>query len=483
MSESQDGKFALSRRQFMGFGSAAAAVTVASMSGCSPAEAPSENGSTVGAEVECPGVGSSAWIGQDPEIAEADISDTVNTDVIVVGCGIAGSVAAAAALDSGASVTVLDKGVTNHIGGPACSMLNSKFQLDQGLDQYDPIQMLYELVRQSNFTANTSLLALWAFHSGEILDWLIEHVIKPDPTGGGQLDKPVYVTAFREQSPDPEICLFRNTGVYFGTQDVPSNMGDWLTLLHHFITANGGDIRFQMKVVKILQDDTGTVVGVIAQGADGKYTRYIAAKGVVMASGSFGSNSEMCNTFLKPKIARMFSTNNIGGVFMPEAPAEPLDNGEGHQMMCRIGAAMEQYPNPHNEYAQAIIMGVPFLAVNHAGLRFVNEAQSMLCYADLLCDQPGDDMTYWAIIPDDYATSGIGSTNVAVDEAGDPVNPFSDEQYQLLQDGPKADSIEELAEVIGVAPDVLTATVDRYNELCAAGLDEDFGKLAKYMKP
>jgi succinate dehydrogenase/fumarate reductase flavoprotein subunit len=481
----------ISRRQFVGLGSAAAAATAAFLSGCGSAEAPATGGEeaqtgltggTSGA-TNSSGIGLTGWIGTDPEIAGADIVETISTDVVVVGCGIAGSVAAAAALDSGAKVTVLDKGIINHIGGPACSMLNSKFQLDQNFDEYDPTQMLYELVRQSNFTANTALLALWTFHSGEILDWLIETVIKPDPTAGGQLEKPVYVTAFKEQSPDPEICLFRNTGVYFGTQDVPSNMGDWITLLHYFITNHGGSIRFQMKVVKILQDNAGAVVGVIAEDADGKYTQYNASKGVIMASGSFGSNTEMRNSFLKPKIANMFATHNIGEVFMPEPPAEPLDNGEGHQMMCRIGAAMEQYPNPHNEYAQGTIMGVPFLAVNNAGLRFVNEAQSMLCYADLLCEQPGDEMTYWAIIPDDYAASGLSSTNVAVDEAGNIVNPFSDAQYQMLQDGPKADSVEELAKLISIDPNTLVATVERYNKLCDTGLDEDFGKLAKYMKP
>ena len=45
----------------------------------------------------------------------------------------------------------------------------------------------------------------------------------------------------------------------------------------------------------------------------------------------------------------------------------------------------------------------------------------------------------------------------------------------------KADSIEELAEKIGVPADTLTATVARYNELCAAGVDEDFGKDAQYL--
>ncbi len=469
----------LSRRQFIGLGSAAAFSTAAaSLAGCAPSAGNSS-------EEDAEQVVESAddWMGSDPDIAEEDIAETVESDVVIVGAGVAGSIAACAAVEEGASVVILDKGVINHIGGPACSILNSEFQLSQGMDEYDATQQLYELVRESNWTANTALIALWAYHSGEILDWLVDEVIALDPTAGGALDSPLYVTAFEEASGDPEICQWRNTGVYLGTTDVPSNMGDFITVLQYYATQNGADLRFENKVVKIELSDAGIVTGVIAEQGDGSYIRYNATRGVVMASGSFGSNAAMRNAFLKPKIARAFETNNVGESFMPEPPAEPLDNGEGHMMMCRIGATMEQYPNPHNEYAQSTIMGVPFLAVNSAGQRFVNEAQSMLCYADLLCEQPGDDLTYWTIIPDDYATSGIASTNVAVDEAGNIVNPFSDDQYEALQRGPMADTIEELAEQIGMDPDILVATVNRYNELCDAGFDEDFGKLPKYLRP
>lgn len=474
----------ISRRQFIGVGSAVAATTaLGALAGCAPNAAPSPSNEEEQSTANESTRNTDEWMGQDPQIADEDMAETVETDVIVVGAGVAGSVAACAAVESGARVIMLDKGVINHIGGPACSMLNSKFQLSQGMDEYDPTQQLYELVRESNWSANTALIALWAYHSGEILDWVIDEVIAFDPTAGGALESPLYPRAFKEASSDPEICQWRNTGVYLGTSDVPSNMGDFIKVLQHYATSHGADLRFQNKVVKIIQAEDGSVEGLIAEQADGSYVKYLASKGVVMATGSFGSNEAMRNAFLKPKIAQAFATNNVGESFMPEPPAEPLDNGEGHMMMCRIGANMEQYPNPHNEYAQSTIMGVPFLAVNNAGLRFVNEAQSMLCYADLLCEQPGNELSYWSIIPDDYATSGMASTNVAVDEAGNIVNPFSDAQYEMLQRGPMADTLEELAEQMGVDPDALVETVERYNELCDAGFDEDFGKLPKYLKP
>lgn len=484
----------LSRREFLGVGGAVAAGTMlAGLNGCasvaSSATSSSSAGNAVSAEEntvatnDAGATSGQSWMGVEPTIDPDAITETITSDVVVVGAGVAGSIAACSAINSGASVVILDKGVINHIGGPACSILNSKFQIESGMEEYDPTQQLYDLVRQSNWTANTALLALWAYHSGEVLDWLIDEVIAFDPTAGGALESPLYVRAFKESSDDPEICQWRDTGVYLGTSDVPSNMGDFIKVMQNYATEHGADLRFQNKVVKIVQDDNGAVTGVIAEQVDGSFIQYNANRGVVMASGSFGSNALMRNTFLKPKIAHMFEINNVGESFMPEPPEEPLDNGEGHMMMCRIGAVMEQYPNPHNEYAQSTIMGVPFLAVNDAGHRFVNEAQSMLCYADLLCEQPGEELAYWTIIPDDYATSGMSSTNVAVDEAGNIVNPFSDAQYEMLQHGIKADTLEELAEQMGVDPDVLVATVERYNELCDAGQDEDFGKLAKYMRP
>lgn len=473
----------ISRRSFVGLGAAAtAAAALTSLAGCAPSTSdPSENeDASQSAES---GQAVEDWVGADPEIADEDIAETVEYDVVVVGAGVAGSTAACAAVESGVRVVILDKGVTNHVGGPACSMLNSKFQLSQGMEEYDPTQQLYELVRESNWSANTALIALWAYHSGEILDWVIDEVVAFDPTAGGALDAPLYPRAFKEVSADPEICQWRNTGVYLGTSNVPSNMGDFIKVLQYYATSKGADLKFRNKVVKIDIGEDGSASGLVARQEDGSYVRYNAAKGIVMASGSFGSNDAMRNAFLKPKIAKAFETNNVGESFMPEPPEEPLDNGEGHMMMCRVGANMEQYPCPHNEYAQSTIMGVPFLAVNNAGLRFVNEAQSMLCYADLLCEQPGDTLSYWSIIPDDYAQSGMASTNVAVDETGNIVNPFSDAQYEMLQRGPMADTIEELADQIGVDPDALVATVERYNELCDAGFDEDFGKLPKYLKP
>lgn len=47
----------------------------------------------------------------------------------------------------------------------------------------------------------------------------------------------------------------------------------------------------------------------------------------------------------------------------------------------------------------------------------------------------------------------------------------------------EADTIEELAEMLEIDPAVLTATVDRYNELCDKGIDEDFGKRPEFLHP
>ena len=49
--------------------------------------------------------------------------------------------------------------------------------------------------------------------------------------------------------------------------------------------------------------------------------------------------------------------------------------------------------------------------------------------------------------------------------------------------GRKADTIPALAEKLGMDPEVLSATVRRYNGICAGGLDQDFGKAAKYLRP
>jgi fumarate reductase flavoprotein subunit len=142
-------------------------------------------------------------------------------------------------------------------------------------------------------------------------------------------------------------------------------------------------------------------------------------------------------------------------------------------MLCWAGAQMEERTHGYNGWVVGSAPGFPFLMVNQTGRRFTNEAQSILMLPPTVVEQPGTPIGSWKILDADYAKSEMRNCM-------DPNETIKEDQIAA---GAQADTIEGLADLIEVDPGVLKATVNRYNELCEKGFDEDFGKLSKYLKP
>ena len=127
--------------------------------------------------------------------------------------------------------------------------------------------------------------------------------------------------------------------------------------------------------------------------------------------------------------------------------------------------------------SQLIIGTQPYLKVNKEGKRFANESvpYDFMNYAASL----QTDGVYAAILPgnvtdDILAYDQYGCAQIAVNIAqGNGIIPMLE---GMIEDGLvfKADTIEELAEKMGLPADTLAATVARYNELAQKGVDEDF---------
>ncbi|MDR2197730.1 MAG: FAD-binding protein [Coriobacteriales bacterium] len=411
----------------------------------------------------------SDWLGSAPAIAEADIAHIEDTDIVVIGSGAAGSFAAVGALEKGAKVVVLEKHSTFHNGGSSVSFLNSNYQLSHGAPKLDPTQLLYAYIRGVQHGCDFSLIAKWAYQSGAIFDYIVEHIIEP---AGDRLE----IKLVDQTTGDPELDDFYNTYLEIGTpggNSMAEGLGPFLGVVHEFIAGKGGDIRYNTRAHKLLQDATGRVSGVIAQDESGAYYQLNALKAVVVCTGSYGSNEAMTTEFQSPRIASLFKDMNVYPMMMQQPPAEPLDTGDGHLMLCWAGAEMEERTHGYNGWVVGSAPGFPFLMVNQAARRFTNEAQSILMLPPTVVEQPGTPISSWKILDADYATVGMGNCM-------DPNETIKEDQ---LASGIQADHIEDLAEMMGVNPETLKATVDRYNELCEKGFDEDFGKLPKYLKP
>jgi fumarate reductase flavoprotein subunit len=146
-----------------------------------------------------------------------------------------------------------------------------------------------------------------------------------------------------------------------------------------------------------------------------------------------------------------------------------MDDGIGHRMMCWSGAIMEEIDPSYQAWS---IDGYSFaapLAVNTQGKRFFNECYSSLSTSFPIFEQPDGSNFVWQI---------LGSDTFNMPPLL-PIPGMTREIMDMIASGSEfyeADTIAELAQQTNIDPDVLVATVERYNEVCEAKKDEDFGK-------
>jgi 3-oxosteroid 1-dehydrogenase len=228
----------------------------------------------------------------------------------------------------------------------------------------------------------------------------------------------------------------------------------------------GVEFRTSTAVQRLVQQD-GRIVGIVAD-SDGDELRIGARLGVVVASGGFEWNKELVKTFM-----------GVPDLF-PLSP--PTNVGDGLRMGMEVGAALGNmsngiaFPSIYDGHSQ--LEGQPLgslaaprndpgvIIVNRDGRRFANEG---ICYMDLAKrHKVYDDVTgtypntgpVWQIFD-----QTVRERTIALDFA--PGQPTPDWVHE-------ADTIAELAEKIGVDPDVLTAQVTRWNSYVDAGVDPEY---------
>ena len=227
-------------------------------------------------------------------------------------------------------------------------------------------------------------------------------------------------------------------------------------LTHHYVDKLGGEILYNTALKELLTDEHGTVNGAVCEKLDGSKLTVYAKKGVILATGGYSRNKEMCARY---PVAHYFSTTPKSNV------------GEGLIAAEKIGARNFVHPGIQVVYT-SLTCGIGIndesgLIVNERGERVVNEWSYQYHVSDALAASGSN--CGW------YITSG--------DE------PYSGVQYGFKQavEGTSrdkaADSIEELAAMIKCDPAVLRATFDRYSELVDKGVDEDFGKPSRFLHP
>jgi fumarate reductase flavoprotein subunit len=362
---------------------------------------------------------------------------TSNTDVVVIGGGIAGHAAALAAAEEGARAILLEKqdrtGGSTVLSGGLFAFADTTLQREHGIE--DSAELLFHDLREvGGPTTDEALLRAYAKGQRDLHAWLTQHGVSfhAIELSAGQ-------SAPRSHQADP--------------------MRTVLDRLWAAAAATGRvELRTGTAVRRLLRDgNEGSVTGVVLGNGE-----TIAARGgVVLASGGFSRSEELLQTFA-PNQAEALRIGGAGNV------------GDGLRMAWRLGAGLRDMgfvkgtfgthpstgPDKH-EILLAFYMGA--IMVNRAGRRFVDESTSYKLLGDACLQQPG--------------ALAFQVFDHQVMERSNPAVPLLNLRPALERGlAVSAETPEELARRCGIDGAALAETLRRYNEGVDAGRDPEFGR-------
>lgn len=412
-----------------------------------------------------------AWIGEAPSITPEECDETIETDVLVVGSALAGCLSAYKALEQGAKVIMIERNGAPHISGSGIGFFDSEYQKAAGQPEHNAKDIMNKVINEGNLRVDAGLVAMWAYNSGMILDELEANVLQPAglpgtpcigvPLEPDEIDQ--YDAAFHVD--------FDDTG--------RDSLEKFDYIFHDYIRDNGGEVKFHVTARKLVQDETGAVLGCICTDDEtGEHIYFKTAKGVIMCCGSYAGNYEMVDALCYPSMAKFIKKySGYNAKATETAPVdceEKMDDGLGHRMMMWAGAIFEEIDPSYQAWSnQGYWIAAP-LAVNNKGQRFFNEAISSLSSSFAIFELPDGVNYVWQIMD----SSGFDFPALL------PMPGADHEMMEAMAAGSEryeADTIEELAEMIGVPADELVKSVNRYNELCELGVDLDYGKGSNHM--
>lgn len=428
-----------------------------------------------------------SWLGSAPEIAESNITETIDTEVVVVGCRTGGLPAVISAAENGAKVLGIEQMSAIATPREDLGAINSRYQLAafEEFPQFeiDKMEAMEDIVRYANGFVNYDLIKLWADESGAMIDWIADIVER-----NGEFKM------WFEGSIGTENTGARDKA--WATGHSPEKLTDdeavtFGTCLRDYAIELGAEFRYDTMLVKCEQNSDGRVTGVICQdGNDLHYIRVNASKGVILATGGYVSNTEMVE-------ARQAWNNRL----KINVPVGGSCTGDGIKAAMWCGASIDPLGcavtfnraccKP-DEVAGSDLKGKwfwfgeqPFLKVNLNGKRFCNESGPYDYMLHSAYMQPYH--TYVDIWDSDYVEqvkqlNEVGCCRLYPFDNGAPSNmPVSlmGKKFEELEEAgyiQKADTMEELAEKLNLPVEATVETWNRYNMFAEQGKDEDYNK-------
>ena len=374
-------------------------------------------------------------------------------DIVIIGSGAAGAMAALAAHEQGATFVGLDQlpefGGTAIISGGGMQVAGSSMQTEKGIDD-SPDRAYHDMVDGNDECDPAWVRFYYEKGNEQLFDWLRGHELE-------------------------YASISINEGDSVARRHVPKGGGLGLMTRLRQVHEELGLLQnwHQSMTARDLLWEDGRVAGVLAQDSDGQ-THEFRGKTTLAATGGMAGSLPMVLKYSK-KLAAAGKVLAGGGVGA---------QGTGHEILLKHGAtltnidnfviycfATPDYQDPKVERG-LVVRGIDScIWVNSAGRRFHNEALSGSVYAPpvVLAQQPP---VYWAIVDHEMAEK----IQVSDPRYRQGLDDLRDKVWQLLKESPyiaRGDNPRELAQNAGINPEGLEATVEQWNALLATGADKD----------
>lgn len=395
------------------------------------------------------------------------VAEELECDIVVVGLGMSGLAAAVQAANNGDKVIGIE--ITETTGGNGTGVeglfgVGSELQKEAGIE-ISPVEVVKTELGEFQMHSDGALWLKLVNNSADNIAWLQEQGVE----FSGEVDN--YLGA----------CIVSCFHWFKG--NVASE--GYIPQMTARAEELGVDIHYGTRARGIVVED-GKACGIYATDSEGNDIK-VSAKAVILATGGYAQNEKFMTQ-------RGWNWDDIvyGGL--------PNHNGDGLEMAFAAGAGSTVANSSFNctnilgqgntfawkqDNFTSLFLGAGMfgiggnvLWVNQDADRFIDESFS----ASNFEMQSVPAMTQRAM----YSVFDRAIAEAALEAAGDTETLTKIDQ--VVADGTEpdlicADTVAEAAELAGLDADVLQATIDRYNELCAAGEDADFGKDASLMAP
>lgn len=493
----------MNRRSFLtgaavvGAGAAAAVGLTGCGSGSSSKSSSSSGSAASGEYLNADTIFNGKWefeVAPDP-VAESEITDTLEADIIVVGAGVSGLACAASATEEGASVILFAASSQPVARGGSNHGIGTKYQERHGMTNYtkDTIDhMMRNEFARNGYRIDQKKWYKWTNNSAATMNWLIDLMEAKGYTTTMEVGYTDTAGVF-DAAPGSHNWVEKTDGTELGAATGQNLV---IAMYEEKIKDQGGEIHYNTigQYLEREGDGTGRVTSIIAKDPDGNYVRYTGKKGVVLATGDFSANQDMMAKYCS-WAAPLLQYNEVDYDAMFQFGG--LGPGDGQKMGLWAGAAW-QNTTPNAPMIDAVgpmpyrqsIADFSGLLLNKKGKRFSNEDVIFSYGTYAMMMQP--DMTRYGIWDTAYASwfpqwETFGSTIIE----NEGPNPMTPDQYLAMWEKNvesglfvKGDTIEDVIKQLdGLDAATAVESVERYNQLCDAKHDEDFHKDASLMAP